>query len=148
LQNIENDLAAIITPGLHLAFLDQMEVSLDGTTVLKERAKRTVRVCGPGAFVVLKALAFRNRGESKDAYDLVYVARNFGTGVRTVVERMRVFKDDPIAQLAVAHLVEDSAEIDSLGPRRVADFLHGQPNDEVQADARGLVLDLLGLLRR
>ena len=32
-------------------------------------------MCGPGAFVVLKALAFRDRGEPKDAYDLVYVLR-------------------------------------------------------------------------
>jgi hypothetical protein len=47
LQNIEPDFAAIITPGLHLAFVDQIEVELDGLTVLNERAKRTVRVAPP-----------------------------------------------------------------------------------------------------
>jgi hypothetical protein len=147
LQIIENDLAAIVTPGLHLAFADQIEVPLEGITVLNERARRTIRVCGPGALVVLKALAFRNRGENKDAYDLVYVVRNFDTGVRAVADRMRAFHDEPATQLAVAHLREDFAEIDSLGPRRVADFLHGQPNDDVQADTRGLVMDLLEVLR-
>lgn len=146
LQNIDNDLAAIITPGLHLAFADQVEVVLDGVTVLNERARRTVRVCGPGAFVVLKALAFRNRGENKDAYDLVYVVRNCGTARPTVADRIRAFHDDPAAQLALAHLREDFAEVDSVGPRRVAHFLHRQANDDAQADARGLILDLLDAL--
>jgi len=36
---------------------------------------------GPGAFVVLKALAFKGRGENKDAYDLYHLVRNFGEGV-------------------------------------------------------------------
>jgi hypothetical protein len=35
--------------------------------------------------VVLKALAFKNRGENKDAYDLVYLLRHFGKGVDDVV---------------------------------------------------------------
>lgn len=146
LQNIEGDFAAIITPGLHLAFVDQIPIELDGLTVLSERAKRTVRVCGPGAFVVLKALAFRNRGENKDAYDLFYVLRNFGSGARTVADRLRSFRNDPDAALALGHLKEDFSEIDSVGPRRVADFLHGRPDDDLQADARGLVLDLLHAL--
>lgn len=146
LQNIEGDFAAIITPGLHLAFVDQIPVELDGLTVLGERAKRTVRVCGPGAFVVLKALAFRNRGENKDAYDLFYVLRNFGSGARTVADRLRPFRRDPDAEVALGHLKQDFSEIDSVGPRRVADFLHGRPDDELQADARGLVLDLLDAL--
>ena len=147
LQNIEPDFAAIITPGLHLAFVDQIPVELDGLTVLNERAKRTVRVCGPGAFVVLKALAFRNRGENKDAYDLFYVIRNFGSGARTVADHLRPLCDDPAAHVALGHLKEDFSEIDSVGPKRVADFLHGRPDDDLQADARGLVLDLLEALR-
>lgn len=147
LQDIESDLAAIITPGLHLAFVDQVEVPLDGVTVLNERAKRTARVCGPGAFVVLKALAFRNRGENKDAYDLFYVLQNFGSGgIGEVAERLRPFRDDPAARLALGHLQDDFSDIDSVGPMRVADFLHGRPDDDLQADARGLVLDLLEAL--
>lgn len=143
LQNIENDLAAIITPALHVAFADQIEVPLAGVTVLGEKAKRIVRVCGAGGFVVLKALAFRNRGENKDAYDLFYVLRSFGAGVHAVAQRLLPLKDDPTVQLALEHLREDFSEIDSVGPRRVADFIHSRPDDELQADARGLVLDLL-----
>ena len=67
---LTKDWAAIIAPGLHLAFLDQQVVVIDGRTIAGEKATRKIRVCGAGAYVVLKALAFRIRGENKDAYDL------------------------------------------------------------------------------
>lgn len=148
LQSIEPDFAAVITPGLHLAFLDQIAVELDGLTVLNEKATRTVRVCGPGAFVVLKALAFRNRGENKDAYDLFYVLRNFGSGTRTVAEHLRALEHDPAARAALGNLKDDFSEIDSVGPKRVADFMYGRADDDLQADARALVRDLLDALGR
>jgi hypothetical protein len=80
LRDIEADFAAIIAPGLRLAFLDSVTVSLAGRTIRGEQARRDIRVSGAGAFVAMKALALRGRGENKDAYDLVYVLRNFGTG--------------------------------------------------------------------
>jgi hypothetical protein len=33
-----------------------------------------------------KALAFENRGENKDAYDLFYLLRHHGVGIDAVVE--------------------------------------------------------------
>ena len=65
LFHIESDLAAIITEGLDLAFRDCRSVPLSGYTLSDERADRDIPVCGPGAFTVLKALAFRNRGENQ-----------------------------------------------------------------------------------
>jgi len=62
IKDIEQDFAAVITPGLELAFKDRIKITLDGYTIFGEKAKRDVYVCGPGAFVVLKALAFRKRG--------------------------------------------------------------------------------------
>jgi hypothetical protein len=73
LRNFEEGFAAIITPGLELAFDDRRLVTLDGETLHHEQATRDVWVCEAGAFTVLKALAFRSRGENKDAYDLVYM---------------------------------------------------------------------------
>jgi hypothetical protein len=79
LRNIEPDFAAIIAPGLRCAFQDRQRVTLEGSTLFNEKASRDVWVCGAGAYVVLKALAFDSRGENKDAYDLYYVVRNFGS---------------------------------------------------------------------
>ena len=84
LRHIENDFAAVITPGLRLAFQDRQKVSLEVRTLLGEKANREIWVCGPGAFVVLKILAFDQRGENKDAYDLYFVIRNYGNGVDDV----------------------------------------------------------------
>src|SRR5690606_33055765 len=67
--DLTKDWAAIIAPGLHLAFKNNRKVTLSGKTIVGETAAREICVCGAGAFVVLKALAFHIRGENKDAYD-------------------------------------------------------------------------------
>lgn len=146
LRNIEGDFAAIIAPGLHLAFHDRQRVRLDGRTIFGEAAVRDVWVAGPAAFVVLKALAFRKRGENKDAYDLFYVLRH-GSGPADIARRLAPYLDDPSAREAIVVLAQDFAEIDSLGPRRVAEFLLGASDEDLQADVRGWVLDLLDLCR-
>lgn len=143
LRNIESDFAAIIAPGLRLAFRDRERVRLQGKTIVGEVATRDVWVAGPGAYVVLKALAFKNRGENKDAYDLFYVLRHYASGIEDVVTRLGPLLDDAEAQEALAVLDRDFSDLDGIGPRRVAEFLHGERDDELQADVRGLVLDLL-----
>ena len=86
LFSLAKDWAAIIAPGLHLAFKDNQVVTLTGLTIAGEKASRDIRVCGAGAYVVLKALAFHIRGENKDAYDLFYLLRNYGEGIADVAE--------------------------------------------------------------
>lgn len=143
IRNIESDFAAIIAPGLHLAFVDRMKMRLDGRTIAGESATRDVWVAGPAAYVVLKALAFRNRGENKDAYDLFYVLRYFAAGLAEIASRLHGFANDPSARDALEVLREDFSDVESIGPTRVAEFMTGGPDDDVQADARGVVLDLL-----
>jgi hypothetical protein len=61
-----------------LAFRDRIPVSLSGATLLGEQADATIWTCGPGAFVLIKALLFDGRHgpkTAKDAYDLFYVLR-------------------------------------------------------------------------
>ncbi len=143
IRNIERDFAAIIAPGLALAFEDRDRVRLDGKTILGERATRDVWVCGPGAFVVLKALAFDLRGENKDAYDLFYMIRNYGRGVEDVIARLRPLLIAGPARRALTILRRDFQRIDGVGPRRVAEFLLRAPDDGIQADVVGFVGRLL-----
>ena len=145
LRNLEQGFAAIITQGLELAFQDRETVSLEGTTILGERAQRRVGVCGAGAFIVLKAIAFRNRGENKDAYDLVYVLQNYGRGVADVFAKLQPLLTDAAAQQAIDILREDFTEVDSLGPTRVAAFFGDPNNDAIRADAAAAVRRLLTL---
>ena len=78
LKHILPNFAAFVIPGLHMAFCDRQRVVLQGRTPSGEEAQREIWVCGPGAFTVLKALAFENRGANKDAYDTAYVWRGLG----------------------------------------------------------------------
>ncbi|MBN1605002.1 MAG: hypothetical protein JW940_00130 [Polyangiaceae bacterium] len=148
LQNLESDLAAIVTPALPLAFRGFIQVTIDDRTPTGELARRTVRVCGPAAFVVMKALALRLRGENKDAYDLTYVLLNFGGGPQDVVDRFRMIEEAPDAQSALALLAEDFASPDHIGPRRAAGFLNDPPDPARQADAFGAVQEFLARVGR
>lgn len=143
LRDIEADFAAVIAPGLHLAFQDRLCLSLSGRTIMGEDATRDVWVCGPGAYVVLKALAFASRGENKDAYDLFYVVRNFGSGVEDVAANLRPLLIDRAAAEAMAVLRRDFLDHDSIGPMRVAEFQTGGPDDAIQADVVGFMRQLL-----
>lgn len=143
LRNIEPDFAAIIAPGLHLAFRDREQVAISGTTIVGERATRPMWVCSAGAYVVLKSLAFDSRGENKDAYDLYYVVRNYGTSVDDVASRLQPLLGDPAANEAIRILKRDFREHDGVGPSRVAEFIFDAPDDEIQADVVGFIGQLL-----
>src|SRR5690606_20077493 len=108
-----------------------------------EKATREVWVSDAGAYVVLKALAFDSRGENKDAYDLFYVLRNYGSGVDDVAAKLRPLLDDSEAQRALAILKRDFATLDAVGPMRVAVFVTGGRDDELQADVVTFVAQLL-----
>ena len=140
---LTKDWAAIIAPGLHLAFQNNRLVLLEGKTILGETAQRRVRVCGAGAFVALKALAFHIRGENKDAYDLFYMLRNFGRGVSEVAEQFRPLLPDPAALRAVEHLRMDFLDFEALGPRRVAEFIYGRSDLNLQTDVVEFVRSFL-----
>jgi predicted nucleotidyltransferase len=143
LFDLTKDWAAIIAPGLHLAFKDNRIVRLSGKTIFGEAAERDIRVCGAGAFVVLKALAFHIRGENKDAYDLFYVLRNYARGVEDIAVDLRPLLADASAQNAMEYLRADFTELDSIGPMRAAEFLFGRTDVDTQADTVGFVRGLL-----
>ena len=143
LRHIEKDFAAVITPGLHLAFQDKKKVPLKGVTLKGEKAEREIWVCGPGAYIVLKALAFHQRGENKDAYDLYFVIRNYGSGIDEVCECLSPLLKEAETKSALEILSRDFVDPYSIGPSRVAQFQYNEPNPELQADVAGYIRELL-----
>jgi hypothetical protein len=91
----------------------------------------------------MKALAFHGRGENKDAYDIVYLLQNYGTDLGDVTARLAPLLREPEAREAIRVLGEAFGSLDSTGPRRASEFLHGARNDEAEADAWGVVRRLL-----
>jgi hypothetical protein len=142
LVRVDQDLEAVVTPGLRLAFRDRIRV--EQWWAEGQAPRRGLPVCGPGAFVLLKSLAFRDRRENKDAYDLHYVTRHYGVAVEDVTERLRPLLDDGDAQRAITYLREDFADLESEGPRAVAAFLLRSNDDGFRADVAGLLGRLTG----
>lgn len=128
---------AMTTPGLHLAYRDWDEVKI-------KRARRPVRVCGPGAYIVLKSLAFRDTAAPKHAFDLWYVL----TGRDDAVDRYCGLTDDDTARLSLRALYEDFGSAQRRGPVEAARFLFGREKAATQssvAEAVRFLLDATGI---
>ena len=143
LRSLTSDLAAIVTEGADLAHRDRVRVRIEGRTLRGAHAARDVWVCGPAAFVVLKAPAFPNRGKDKDAYDLLYVLRNHPAGVAQIAATPKGFGEHAAVTRALAILSEDFDDIElRLHPGGAAQpevilvdhFLPGL--DQADADSR------------
>jgi hypothetical protein len=151
LHDLEPDLAALVTQGLDLAFEEKIDVELDGITIKGEKLRRTIPVCGPAAFLILKALAFADRMEHKDAFDLVYLLRRFPASPDAIVEQLALHasRDEKVVKAALAALANDFEEIDSIGPQRAGEFgaESSEEMDALAADAHGYVDDLLRACR-
>ena len=141
LLHIESDLAAVVTPGVELAFQGRRQLELSGRTPSGASATRTIPVCNPGAFTVLKALAFGNRAENKDAYDLFYVWS--GVGIPEVVKSLTALQPSGYIDDALEVVARDFCNHDGLGPLATAEFIMSGPDDNVQADVVGRALELL-----
>jgi hypothetical protein len=150
-QALEGDFGALVTRGLELTSNERIEIELDGRTLKNEVAKRSIPVCGPGVFVLLKSLAFADRGEPKDAYDLVYMLRRWPGGVGDIVERLvaHAARDREIVEEALGKLAEDFRTSESLGPKRATEFdgAEGENLDATAADVHGYVDDFLRVCR-
>jgi hypothetical protein len=144
--NLEVDFGAVIAPGLELAFHDRVIHTLNGVNAWGDHVVRDVWVCGPGALVVLKALACHGREKPKDAFDLYYVLRNYGAGPGDVAARLRPWADHPGVSRAREILATDFADLTRAGPRRVARFLGMEHDELLQAQVVALVADFLEAL--
>jgi hypothetical protein len=142
LAAVDTDLEAFATPGLDLAFADRVWVEMNARPG-GESGPRRIPVCGPAAFVILKALAFRSRRANKDAYDIDYLLRHYGDSVEAVATRMRPLQADAAASDALTCLREDFADLESRGPIAVAAFLGRSDDEGFRADVAGLVQRLI-----
>ncbi len=140
-HHIESDLAATVTPGLELAFQDRCWKELSGPLSSGASATRNIPVCGPGAFTVLKALAFGNRTENKDAYDLFYVWS--GVGIPNVVESLTPLLPNTYIDNTLQVIERDFCNHDGLGPIGAAQFVTQGLDNNIQADVVGCAQALL-----
>ncbi|MCA9796114.1 MAG: nucleotidyl transferase AbiEii/AbiGii toxin family protein [Candidatus Eremiobacteraeota bacterium] len=138
-------LSALRIPGGHLVFQDYEERVIQAE-LIGERgtAEVKVRVAGISSFIVLKALAYEERGERKDAYDLVFCLLNFQTGPeeagKVFAAKMAELEHEPLFPKAVGILRSRFASDERIagdrkdGPHSYADFIApGDPEGSARA---------------
>ena len=94
-------LSALKIPGAYLVVDDFVEIVLEAEMLDDGGvARETLQVANVGTFLALKCLAYEDRFEEKDAYDIVYTLTYFADGPASVAEEFRAlssrFPADPI----------------------------------------------------
>jgi hypothetical protein len=103
----------------------------DGTGL----SRVTLRVAGLLPFVVLKVLAFQERHENKDSYDLVFCLLNYASGPENAgaAAAASPVRDRPFVVDALELLGERFADVGDDGPGAYAAFL-ADPSDTAAAE--------------
>ncbi len=144
-------LGAINVRGAHLVREDFREVELEGERLDGGgRSKVVVKVASLLPYVVLKALAFQDRHENKDAYDLVFCILNFGEGPAAAGEAAAgsPVAGEPLTREALRLLAERFETTEHDGPAAYASFLAtpGDPEEKarLRREAVAAVKEFLG----
>jgi Nucleotidyl transferase AbiEii toxin, Type IV TA system len=127
--------AAFNVRGAQLAGSDFVECEIEGQRLDEGGASKvTVRVANLLPYAVLKILAFQDRHENKDAYDLVFCLLNYGDGpdaAGKAAARSPIARDSRVPD-ALELLGERFRDVDQDGPAAYATFL-AEPGDVEEA---------------
>jgi hypothetical protein len=97
------------------------------------RSRVTARVANILVYTVLKILAFQDRHENKDAYDLIYCLLIFGAGPEDAgrtAAKSAIYEEAQVRE-AMRLLAERFSTVDDDGPHGYANFLaEGNDRDE------------------
>lgn len=125
--------------GAQLVTRDYVEHAIEGDRLEDGgRSKVTVRVSGLLPYTVLKILAFQDRHENKDAYDLVFVVLNYPGGPTAAgrASAASPIVDHPQVAEAIDLLSARFVDADHDGPRSYASFLAERDDHEAMARLR------------
>jgi len=85
-----------------------------------------IKVCEVGPFICLKLLAYHNRAQSKDVFDLVRAVRDYDGGTESAIAAFHDESGQNLAfECAMHTLQERFGETTSKGPVQYADFCSG-----------------------
>lgn len=132
-------LGAFNVRGTQLARHDYIERDIEGERLDDSgRSRVTVRVVGILPYTVLKILAFQDRHENKDAYDLVFTLLNYDDGPEACGQAGATSPIAGHAQVASALtlLGERFRDISQDGPNAYASFLASSEDDDSRARLR------------
>ena len=133
-----------IQPGLHgraargaeISWLFPLEIDLEEELLQGGRFRCRIRVVDAPGFIVLKALAFRDRQAPKDAYDLWYVLTYSTDGPGAVAARLAPHRQDADVAAAIDVLQMAFADERAAGAVAVATFQESEGEHALRAAAQ------------
>lgn len=144
-------LGAFNVRGAHLVRDDFIEREIEGERLDSGgRSRVTVRVANVLPYVVLKILAFQDRHDNKDAYDLVFTLLNYEGGPDAAGETAAgsPIVNHPQVAEALALLGERFRDAGQDGPSAYAMFLDEPGDDERSARLRQEAVATVRAFRR
>jgi hypothetical protein len=131
--------AAFNVRGAHLVRYDFIERVIESDRLDGGGASKvTVRVANLLPYTVLKILAFQDRHENKDAYDLVFCLLNFGDGpdaAGKAAAHSAIARDARVTE-AIELLAERFSAVDQDGPVAYGTFLAASDDPDEAARLR------------
>lgn len=135
-ESTGSKLGAFNVQGAQLACDDFVEREIEGERLDGGGRSRVIlRVANVLPYAVLKILAFQDRHENKDAYDLVFILLNLKDGPRSAgrAAALSAVAQHPTAVEALGLLEARFRETGYDGPRAYAAFLATSDNEEEKA---------------
>jgi hypothetical protein len=138
-QGLGSGLGAFNVRGAQLVTRDYVEREIEAERLDDGgRSKVVVRVANILSYTVLKILAFQDRHENKDSYDLTYCLLNFGEGPEDAGRgaAQSAIRDEAQVRDALQLLAERFESADHDGPRAYGTFLADDGDEEEAARLR------------
>lgn len=109
--------------GADLAFDDPVHVNITGELPGGAKDTATIRVASIVPFIVMKAMAMRDRLKQKDPYDIYYCLKNFPNGIEKIAELFSLLRRNKLVGEALGILAEKFNSPEHVGPVHITEFL-------------------------
>ncbi len=118
--------------GADLAFDSPVHVKISGELPGGAKDTASIRIASIVPFIVMKAMAMRDRLKQKDPYDIYYCLKYFPGGIEDIAESFSLLRRNKLVGEALGILAEKFASPEHVGPVHVTEFL--QISDTYEAE--------------
>ncbi|MFQ5752723.1 MAG: hypothetical protein ACE5HI_12065 [bacterium] len=132
--------------GADLVFDHPENIEITGILPGGGKDKAIVKISGIIPFIIMKAMAMRDRLKEKDPYDIYYCLQYYPGGPQKIAELLAPVINNKLVQEALAILAEKFESPKHVGPVHIAEFMEIDDSDDkerVQRDAYERVRSIL-----
>jgi hypothetical protein len=122
-RQIQSDLRARNLPGADIALQLNQKIPLTGILPGNGETKVEFKMADLTSFLTLKGIAFGERYQEKDAYDIYVLCDYYKEGPISLAEEIRPKKDVKIVKMGLNAIRQRFRDINAEGPSWVANFL-------------------------